>query len=693
MIPKGNQRGGGQQLATHLLNEFDNERVEVAQIRGAMAPDLHGAFAEWHALSRATQCRKYLYSLSLNPDPGQGPLTRAQYLDFINRTERALGLSEQARAVIFHVKHEREHCHVVWSRIDERTMKAVQISHDHQALRTVARAFARDHKLRLPPSMQKDRGTERYKDRQKRENLFEQQQQERSGISKQERMAAITQAWKESADGKTLVAALERKGYLLARGDKRTHVVVDRAGEIHALARQIIGIKTRQVKARLAGYPVEKLPDGRKAQEFLRAKQRQKEEREAKLPATGREPEAGSAAERRAALARRQAQRRAALTAQKEAMEKAHGAERELLRSAQKLETLGVKQARENARTGPVLTFLMRITGFGRIAAGRRQRADAQRGVEHRLQRHKLVRRHDREVVDFRHREHALASVDARERRSLETQLRREGFERASGRERPSGREARPPPGRALPHAPRGTDRRTARPTPLPGQAPRTQPRDTHAPVFNTAARSSSPATRSASPPLTESFTGAAPRGHEPTTPKDNALRAAFARSVQDRVCTPLTAASRAATHWLRGALARLFTQTGGNAEALRPDPPVPARGGRLRALFARAVAGVGASGAPAPQDAAAPRGTISQPFNDPVKMPERPRGDHAAAGPATLSQTFTAVVARARNDRIGQLRQEMRDEFRRRAGQARRPHARDQRSLAPGRDHEDRHI
>ena len=35
MILKGNQRGGGQQLAVHLMNSFDNERVEIAGVRGA----------------------------------------------------------------------------------------------------------------------------------------------------------------------------------------------------------------------------------------------------------------------------------------------------------------------------------------------------------------------------------------------------------------------------------------------------------------------------------------------------------------------------------------------------------------------------------------------------------------------------------------------------------------------------------
>jgi len=35
MIAKGSQRGDGSQLATHLLNSFDKERVEVVDIRVA----------------------------------------------------------------------------------------------------------------------------------------------------------------------------------------------------------------------------------------------------------------------------------------------------------------------------------------------------------------------------------------------------------------------------------------------------------------------------------------------------------------------------------------------------------------------------------------------------------------------------------------------------------------------------------
>jgi len=211
MIPKGNQRAGGQQLATHLLNACDNDSVEVADMRGAIAQDLHGAFAEWYAEAKATKCIKYLYSLSINPDHTQGPFNREHYDDFIRRTEDKLGLSGQPRAVVFHVKHGREHCHVVWSRIDTEKMKAVQLSHDHQKLRSVAQEYARDHNLTLPPGMRNNRGKDRYRDRDKAEDLRDKQQEEKTGVSKAQRRREITAAWRGSDSGQTFIRALEER--------------------------------------------------------------------------------------------------------------------------------------------------------------------------------------------------------------------------------------------------------------------------------------------------------------------------------------------------------------------------------------------------------------------------------------------------------------------------------------------------
>ncbi len=658
MVPKGSQRGGGQQLATHLLNEFDNDRVELADVRGAIARDVHGVFAEWRAISRATQCRKYLYSLSLNPDPKQGTLTREQYVDFINRAEKKLGLGEQARVVVFHVKHGREHCHVVWSRIDERTMKAVQLSYDHQALRTVVQGFARDYGLKLPLSMQKNRGRERYKDRLIRENLFEQQQEERSGITKAERVAALTQAWRESKTGKELIAALEKRGYLLARGDSRSYVVVDRAGEIHSLARDIEGARVKDVRARLAGFPPEKLPDARKAQEFFREQMAQQRAREAGLQ-LGRPPEQRrrSPKERRDDLARRHALRRAAIAAQKAEIEKEHRLERDLLLKAQKLEELDATLGRQTS-AGRALKLLMRITGLGRIAQSRRKREAAQRALEHKLQREKLDRRHHRELVDFRHREHALASVEARERRSLETQIRREGFERISGRDRDrsTGRDGRPPPRRRM----------------------------------------------------RAEFTGAATRTREQARRETaDTLLDTFYRSAHQGLWTSLIGAPQQAARWLRGVLTRLFNHSDKRTEAHRADPRAANIAGKLRAAFAGAAelpvafmrrakrqelidvfrrsAGNdprarGSSGtaalapekstrtaqsAPDPADESV-RGTLSQPFNDPRKH-ERSRDAPAPARREGLSGTFGEAASRVGERR--KMKEEILAEFRRCAG------------------------
>ena len=102
--------------------------------------------------STATKCPKYLYILSIYPDPRQGGLARAQYFDLIERAGKELGLSGQPRAVVFRNHYDGpEHCHIVWSRID--TEKAVHIAHDRRKLRRIAQEFARDHGLTLPPGM------------------------------------------------------------------------------------------------------------------------------------------------------------------------------------------------------------------------------------------------------------------------------------------------------------------------------------------------------------------------------------------------------------------------------------------------------------------------------------------------------------------------------------------------------------
>lgn len=124
MILKGSQRAGASALADHLMNDRDNDHVTVLQIRGFVADDLHGALAEVHAISKATQCTQFMFSLSLNP-PQDHVASEQNFLDAASRAEQALGLGNQPRAIIIHEKEGRRHAHVVWSRITGNKSEAV----------------------------------------------------------------------------------------------------------------------------------------------------------------------------------------------------------------------------------------------------------------------------------------------------------------------------------------------------------------------------------------------------------------------------------------------------------------------------------------------------------------------------------------------------------------------------------------
>ena len=422
MIPKGNQRGGGQHLATHLLNAFDNERIDVAEVRGSVAPDLHGAFAEWRAEAQATNCRKYLYSMSANPDHRQGPFKRDDYIDFIDRAEKKLGLSGQPRAVVFHEKNGREHCHVVWSRIDTDKMTAVQMSHDRQKLRTVAQEYARDHSITLPEAMTKNRGPERFKDRAKRESHQEKQQQERTGVSKADRRKTITDTWRSSDSPEAFVKALESRGYYLARGDRRAYVVVDLYGEIHSLSRQIDGVSSKELKARLANFPIEKLPEAKKAQAYAR------EQRDRRLKEKFNAAQIPSLAQRRENHQKTKAERRAALNAQRDELVFRHHAERAALRQLQTAEKRGATDRRADKPAKGLLAFLTRVTGITSLREMQQRRQDRQRNEQHRQQIALLNAKHQRERNELERHARSLKLLETRERLSYETALHRAEF-------------------------------------------------------------------------------------------------------------------------------------------------------------------------------------------------------------------------------------------------------------------------
>ncbi len=424
MISKGNARGGGQQLAAHLMNAFDNDRAELLDLRGAIAPDLSGAFAEWHAQSKLTNCRKYLYSLSLNPDHRQGEFTREQYHDFIARAEKRLGLAGQPRAVVVHVKHGREHFHVVWSRIDGEKGRAVQLSHDRQKLRKTAQEFARDHGIELPAGMREDKGKDRFEDRKKRADLHEKQQEERTGLTKAERVRNITDAWNTTRTGEEFLQALAKMDYFVAQGDRRGFVVVDLAGEVHSLARQIEGAKTRDLKARLKDLSPGRLKDVATAQAHAKTVREQRSHAPAR--------EGPTPAQRRAQLQERQQLRRLAVDLDRHAMLDRHAKERAALAMHQGNLLARITAERQGRKAG-VLGFLRRVTGIELVAGIIDKGTDRDRAQDNRRQAAALELRQHNETFENDRALRVLDRLDKREQHAIKIALQREEFQRVAG--------------------------------------------------------------------------------------------------------------------------------------------------------------------------------------------------------------------------------------------------------------------
>jgi hypothetical protein len=244
MILKGSQRGGGRDLAVHLMRTDQNEHVRLHETRGFMSDDLRGAFKEAEAISRATKCRQFLFSLSLSP-PEREKVPVDVFEQAIERIEARLGLEGQPRAIVFHEKEGRRHAHCVWSRIDAGSMTARSLSFFKRKLVGISRELYLEQGWTMPRGLVNaaERNPTNF-------TLAEWQQAKRQGIDPRWLKQTLQDCWTRSDNRRAFVRGLEEHGFFLARGDKRSFVVVDHAGEVHSLPRAL-GLKTKEVKDRL----------------------------------------------------------------------------------------------------------------------------------------------------------------------------------------------------------------------------------------------------------------------------------------------------------------------------------------------------------------------------------------------------------------------------------------------------------
>lgn len=243
MILVGNQRGGAKDLALHLLKQ-ENEHVEVHEVRGFASNNLMAALNEAHAISRATRCKQFLFSLSLNPPKDENVATET-FEQTIDRVEEKLGLNDQPRAIVFHEKNGRRHCHAVWSRIKIDEMKAVQLSFPKKKLMELSRELYLEHGWTMPEGLRQAHARDPHNF-----TLAEWQQAKRIGKDPKQIKAVFQECWSLNKTQNAFTKALKEHDYVLARGDRRSFVAVDHRGEVFAVSKWV-GIKTKEVRERL----------------------------------------------------------------------------------------------------------------------------------------------------------------------------------------------------------------------------------------------------------------------------------------------------------------------------------------------------------------------------------------------------------------------------------------------------------
>lgn len=265
MIIKGGSRKSAGFFSVHLMKAEDNERVEIKEMRGLYANDLKEAFREMRLIAAGTRAENYFYHASINPREDEH-LTPEQWNIAVDRLESNLNLDGHARVQIEHEKEGRTHRHIVWSRIDPDTMTATPDSHNYLAHDKTRQELEQEfnHEPTPPtpqPSQRKSREFAEW------ENFRAQE----SKIDPREMKAEVTALWQHSDSGAAFQSALEDKGYILCKGDRRDFCIIDNFGDVHSLGRRVEGLKTADIRARLTDIDRDSLMTVKEASAWVKA--------------------------------------------------------------------------------------------------------------------------------------------------------------------------------------------------------------------------------------------------------------------------------------------------------------------------------------------------------------------------------------------------------------------------------------
>ena len=228
---------------------------------------------ELDALGTMLRTSKTLYHGSINPEPGERPLTAAEHDIARAAFLKGLGLENQPWIEIEHEKRGKDgvlrvHRHIVASAADLDHMRAINFSHNYRKHEEIARGLEREFGHERVQGAHVERfGIERPERTPPHEQM---QRASRGGVGAKEAKALGAELWAATDSGKAIKAALESHGWRLARGDKERadggayFMAIDPQSEAHEL-RRMMPVKVAELYARMADVDAADLPSVREA--------------------------------------------------------------------------------------------------------------------------------------------------------------------------------------------------------------------------------------------------------------------------------------------------------------------------------------------------------------------------------------------------------------------------------------------
>ena len=267
MIIKGNRHSNGAKLAAYLMSGGKHgERVEHAELNGfgPYPDDIFKAFRSLHVMAGATGIENPLFHVQIRLPEGE-QISREQWDHTTARTLKTLGLDGQPYARVFHADEitGEQHIHLAISLIDAETMKAKAVPFFKLRMKALARELEKEFDITRVKNHRE--GPIKYAAKKN-----EQQQAQRLGTDKDAIRNTIRACFEQSKNWPTFEAALEHEGMMLTLGDRRSLVVVDHAGGVHAFGKRLLGINNAQIVERLAGLDPNELPTVQQAQSVIR---------------------------------------------------------------------------------------------------------------------------------------------------------------------------------------------------------------------------------------------------------------------------------------------------------------------------------------------------------------------------------------------------------------------------------------